>query len=229
MACIYQYVNKLNGHMYIGLTKNLQRRHNDHCQAAKNPNSRDYNLTFHKALRKYGPENFDLNILEDNLPDDDISYLKQREIYWIEKFNTYNDRQHYNETPGGDLPGKNTIHLGEEHGMAKLSEEDVIFCRKEYQKGSRSRGIYNQYFKDKIHYGGFLRMWHGQTWKHIMPETFDYNPHRAKYGAADRDIISELYQESGLNMRAFVKTEECYVGYGTLWNMINHPEFYDNK
>lgn len=101
MACIYQDVNKLNGHMYIGLTKNLQRRHNDHCQAAKNPNSRDYNLTFHKALRKYG--------------------------------------------------------------------------------------------------------------------------------AADRDIISELYQESGLNMRAFVKTEECYVGYGTLWNMINHPEFYDNK
>ena len=64
MSCIYQYVNKINGHMYIGLTNNLKRRHNDHVSAANNPKNKDYNLAFHRALRKYSSENFDLNILE---------------------------------------------------------------------------------------------------------------------------------------------------------------------
>lgn len=58
--------------------------------------------------------------------------MKEREIYWIKFFNAYEDRKHYNETPGGDLPGYNTVHLGEEHGMAKLTTEEVIFCRKCY-------------------------------------------------------------------------------------------------
>ena len=47
--------------------------------------------------------------------------------------------------------------------MAKLTEEDVIFCRKSYQEGKRSRDIYNEYFKDKITWGGFLRMWHEKS------------------------------------------------------------------
>lgn len=229
MACIYQYVNKINGHMYIGLTNNPKRRYFEHWFSANNQNDKDYNQAIHRALRKYGKENFDFNILEDNIPDDNKELLKEREIYWIAKFNTYKDKQHYNETPGGDLPGYNTIHLGENHGKAKLTNEDVIFCRKEYKKGSRSRNIYNQYFKNKINYGGFLRMWHGKTWKHIMPEVFNINPHRAKYGEKDKDIIRALYEKSGLNLNNFSKTKECYVGYGTLWKMINNPEFYNGK
>lgn len=62
-----------------------------------------------------------------------------------------------------------------------------------------------------------------------MPEVFEKNPHRAKYTAEDRDIITNLYKESGLTLNQFQKTKECYVGYGTLWKMINNPEFYDNK
>lgn len=209
------------------MTNNFQRRHNDHLSASKNPNNRDYNLPIHKAIRKYGIENFEVNILEDNI--EDINLLKEREIYWIKYFNTYENREHYNETPGGDLPGKNTVHLGEDHGRAILTEKEVIMCRESYKKGLRSRNIYEQYFTDKMSYDSFLKMWHGTTWKHVMPEVFEHNPHRAKYTAKDRDIIRELYQASGKNLRQFVKSEECYVGYGTLWKMINEPEFYDNK
>lgn len=72
-------------------------------------------------------------------------------------------------------------------------------------------------------------MWHGTTWKHIMPEVFENNPHRAKYTEIDRDIITALFQESGLSLKKFSETEECYVGYGTLWKMINTPEFYTGK
>lgn len=62
-----------------------------------------------------------------------------------------------------------------------------------------------------------------------MSEVFENNPHRAKYTEADRDIIVTLFKESGLSMRAFVKTPQCYVGYGTLWKMLKEPEFYNGK
>ena len=213
--------------MYIGFSNDPERRYRDHKKSSFNPNDKDYNDTVHKAIRKHGLENFDFNIIESNIGT--ISEAKEREQYWIKFYNTYEDRQHYNETPGGDCPGFKTIHKGEEHGMAKLTEEDVKYCRQCYKEGLRSRDIYEQSFKDKISYSGFLRMWHGDNWKHIMPEVFEHNPHRAKYGAKDRDIIRDLFFKSGLSISAFSKTKECYVGYGTLWKMINTPEFYDNK
>ena len=227
MSCgIYRITNKINGHMYIGLSKNIEKRIKDHfSHGLEGKRKDDLSKPLYRAFKKYGLENFEWDILEECSETD----LKEKEIYWIGFYNTYEDREHYNETPGGDLPGKNSLRIGEDHGMAKLSTEDVIFCRQEYAKGSRSRDIHNKYFKDKINYGGFLRMWHGQTWKHIMPEVFKNNPHRAKYGAADRDIIVQLFKESGLSLSAFSKTEECYVGYGTLYRMVHEPEFYNGK
>ena len=227
MTCgIYQIKNKINGHMYIGLSKNIEHRFNDHKTKPFSSNKPDdINKALYKAIRKYGVHNFEFNILEECLE----SELKDKEIYWISYYNTYEDRQHYNETPGGDLPCENTVHLGEEHGMAKLTTQDVIFCRESYRKGYRSRDIWEKYFSTKISYSGFLRMWHGQNWKHIMPEVFNNNPHPAKYGERDCEIISQLFEESHLSLSAFVKSEECYVGYGTAWKMIHNPEFYKGK
>lgn len=227
MNSIYMYKNKINGHMYIGLASNPQRRYSEHKNAALNPNSDEYDYPIHAAIRKYGLENFDFIILEDNLSS--VEKMKEREQYWIKYYNTYEDRAHYNQTPGGDCVGEKSIHRGEEHGMAKLTEKDVIFCRECYQKGLRSRDIWNKYFSEKITYVGFLRMWHGKTWKHIKPEVFNFNPHRGNYTAADRDIITALYRQSGLTLNQFQKTKECYVGYGTLYKMVHDPSFYDNK
>ncbi len=227
MNSIYQYKNKINGHMYIGMAKDADRRYKDHENASFNKNHKQYDYPIHAAIRKYGLNNFDFNILEDNLPN--IEKMKQREIYWISYYNTYKNRQHYNQTPGGDMPGSKTIHLGSTHGMAKLNETEVEFCRECYKKGLRSRDVWNQYFINKISYQGFQRMWHGQTWKHIMPEVFQNNPHKAKYGAKDRDYLTKKFKESGLSLSAFQKTKECYVGYGTLYKMIHNPSFYDGK
>ena len=226
MGCIYKYTNKIHNHIYIGLTNNLKRRDNDHISASKNPKNRDYNLPFHRALRKYGRDNFDLSILEDNIPKD---LLQEREIYWIKYYNAYEDKQHYNSTPGGDLPSKNTVHLGENHGMAILTLEEVKQCRLWYSEGKRSRDIYDNYFSNKLPYNSFLKMWHGITWKFVMPEVFNNNPHPGKYGYNDCITINELYKASGLSLNKFQKTKECYVGYGTLYKMINNPEFYKNK
>lgn len=155
--------------------------------------------------------------------------MKAREIYWIQYYNFYKDKKHYNATPGGDCVGENSCLKGEAHARHLLTEEEVKYCRQAYKEGKRSRNIYNEKFKEKMTYNGFLGMWHGKTWTDIMPEVFANNPHKAKYGAEDRDIITALFEESSLSLRQFQKAEECYVGYGTLWKMINQPDFYEGK
>lgn len=228
MWCIYKYENIINGHMYIGLTNNFKRRLSEHITSAYNPNYSDYDTRIHRAIRKYGIKNFNCSIIEDNI--ETLESAKERESYWIKEYNTFENEEHYNLTPGGDIPNANQVHIGEEHGMAILTEEEVRKCREFYKEGKRSREIYELYYKDRgISYSGFSAMWHGKTWKHIMPEVFKSNPHRAKYNSEDRDYIVEKYLASGLKTYSFSKSKECYVGYGTLWNMINNPSFYDDK
>ena len=48
--------------------------------------------------RKYGPDSFECKILEDNINDQEV--LKEREIYWIDHYNTFCDG--LNATMGGD-------------------------------------------------------------------------------------------------------------------------------
>ena len=72
------------------------------------------------AMRKHGRDNFSFQIIEECSEDN----LAEREKYWIEQLHTYENG--YNETRGGELSGPNNVHLGEEHGMAKLTEAEVI-------------------------------------------------------------------------------------------------------
>ena len=90
MGCIYMYTNKINGMKYVGQTIcKLSKRHNEHIK-------RD-NSYIDMALRKYGEDNFTLEILEDNISDADT--LNNREIYWINFYDSFNHG--YNLTKGG--------------------------------------------------------------------------------------------------------------------------------
>ena len=86
---IYKWTNKINNKSYIGQTVNPRKRYNEHCRAKTN----DY---FHYALRKYGKDNFDYVVLEDNI---ERSMLNDREIYWIKYYDTF--KNGYNMTEGG--------------------------------------------------------------------------------------------------------------------------------
>lgn len=52
-------------------------------------------------------------------------------------------------------------------------------------------------------YNSFLRMWHGKTWKHIMPEVFKYNPHPGKYTEEDCNEIRRRFfdREKPISLR----------------------------
>lgn len=95
MGIIYKAENKVNGKVYIGKTvKKLRIRRNHHFSCAKNNR---YNMYFHRAIRKYGKENFIWEVLDFCDDEDDLNYLEQE---YIKMFDSYNNG--YNLTKGGE-------------------------------------------------------------------------------------------------------------------------------
>lgn len=94
---IYSYINKINGHRYIGKTNNIERRKREHKSQAYNLGSKYYNALWPSKIRQYGYDNFDFEILE--ITDD--QHWIEREQYWIKYYNTFKGIG-YNTTEGGD-------------------------------------------------------------------------------------------------------------------------------
>lgn len=84
---IYKFENKLNGKIYIGQSRCIERRYADHVYC-KNP---VYELD--RAIKKYGIENFNYDILEtfntSNLYEVN-KWMDEREEYYIKFYNCLN-------------------------------------------------------------------------------------------------------------------------------------------
>lgn len=98
-GCIYIINNDINDKIYVGKTKQRDRRarwrnHRSDCNRGKQPNSLLY-----KAMRKYGLEHFDFKIIEEDIPE---NQLNKREQYWIKYYDSHNPNKGYNLTDGGD-------------------------------------------------------------------------------------------------------------------------------
>lgn len=97
MGKIYKVINKSNGNIYIGQTRQpIYRRWLDHCYSAETLGHKDYTCPLHNAIRKYGRDNFIIEEVED-CPNE---LLNEREIYWIQQYDSYNNG--YNADLGGD-------------------------------------------------------------------------------------------------------------------------------
>lgn len=162
MIYIYKYENKINGNVYIGQTVAPKARHSSHMSAAFNKNATDYNSQFHQAVRKYGRDKFEYEILEIG----PLENASEMERFWIAKYDSF--RKGYNATPGGEF---GVSQKGERNGRAKLNENDVIDIRNMYNDHVPFREAY-ALFSHKISKRGFQSVWWGYTWKHIMPEVY---------------------------------------------------------
>lgn len=104
MSCgIYKYENKINHNIYIGQSIDIKKRFREHKSAAFNPQNKDYNMVIHRAIRKYGLDNFSFDIIEE-CPEE---LLNTREVFWIKYYDSYNNG--YNATEGGN---ESHIHMG---------------------------------------------------------------------------------------------------------------------
>lgn len=99
---IYRYKNKLNGKVYIGQTVDEYKRIQDHkfCKGK--------NTHFHNAIKKYGFDNFEYDVLFemefDSINDAKI-VLDDRERQFILEHNSFNKDVGYNLTFGGGGSG----------------------------------------------------------------------------------------------------------------------------
>lgn len=90
---IYLVTNKITGKQYVGQTiRTVEERWKDHCRV------KDDNY-FHRAIRKYGKENFEIEIIDTA---NNANELDQKEIYWIEHLRTLVPHG-YNTKPGGNV------------------------------------------------------------------------------------------------------------------------------
>ena len=95
MAYIYCIKNNINGKCYVGKTlKSPKERFSEHLYDAYKPT--EENRPLYRAIKKYGEDNFSLQILEECA--DELA--SEREMWYIEKLETY--AHGYNATIGGD-------------------------------------------------------------------------------------------------------------------------------
>lgn len=93
---IYKITNMLNNKAYIGQSKDIYVRWKNHKSDAFNKLSEVYNYPLYRAIRKYGIENFQFDIIERC----EYSKLNERELYYIKKFNTLSGNGYNQVLPG---------------------------------------------------------------------------------------------------------------------------------
>lgn len=95
--CVYRHVNKTNGKQYIGLTRQLPEQ-----RWGKNgSNYKNKCPHFWAAIQKYGWDNFDHEVVADNLTKDDACQLEKD---LIRMYNTQSREHGYNTLEGGTAP-----------------------------------------------------------------------------------------------------------------------------
>lgn len=119
MGYIYKITNLINNKIYVGQTRfEVKERFKEHLWAAK----RGIKYPLYSAIRKYGENNFKIEIIEEI----EDSLLNEREKFWIEKLNTFIKNQHgYNATYGGE--GNSIIDKNEIYKLwdEKLSIQEI--------------------------------------------------------------------------------------------------------
>lgn len=103
--CIYCYTNKINGKKYVGQAVNFKKRHKQHISKSSN------RFIIDRAIKKYGIENFEIEILKENL--ETRCLLNLWESYYINKLNTLDKEKGYNMSGGGSN-GNNFINKTDE-------------------------------------------------------------------------------------------------------------------
>lgn len=134
MGIIYKTTNLHNNKIYIGKAK------------INDPVYLGSGVILKQAIEKYGKENFTKEIIEEC----DNFIIDQREIFWIDKFNSTDRTIGYNIATGGtggdtttNHPEKNNIVKKRTHGLTQwhqsLSESEKALRGKKISDGKKGK------------------------------------------------------------------------------------------
>lgn len=134
---VYKITNKVNGKIYIGITNQGSGvRYYKHWSDARKGDP----CPIHKAMAKYGKENFRLEIIDFA---DTYDELKEKEKFYIKKFNSMDRSVGYNLTEGGDgtfgrLHSEETKEKIRQKALGRKASEEAKKRMSESRKGKCS-------------------------------------------------------------------------------------------
>lgn len=219
MYKIYRITNLINGKIYVGQTKQiLKERFQQHC-LSKN------NMLISRAIKKYGKENFKIEILETCI---NLEELNNSEIKWIKDLNSLNPNG-YNVLEGGrnaklpeemlkqktdKISGKNNYLYGKKHSEETLKKMSDVKknkkCSENHKKNISKANLHKPPFNKKMYKGIY------------------YEECRKKWIAQIKVNNKRIYLGGYLlpedAARAYDKALMIYFGQGYL----NFKEEYDN-
>lgn len=112
MYYIYKIENKVNHKIYIGLTNNIDRRHNRHFSDLRH--NRHDNKFMQSEFNKYGEDAFSFEIVfQGDVTSDEISKLEEK---YVAQYDSYHNG--YNQNQGGNF--------GPANGGSKLTKTDIF-------------------------------------------------------------------------------------------------------
>ena len=149
--------NICNGKKYVGQSKNIARRWNEHKRAYKYNNTYLYN-----AMCKYGIDHFKFEVIEEC----DVCDLNDKEKYYISLYNTTAPHG-YNLSHGG----QGGAAMGKYNPNSKITDELVFQIRERYANYERKSKVYNDY-SNIISINTFSDIWTGKTWSHVHMDVY---------------------------------------------------------
>lgn len=174
---IYRVVNVKNSKVYIGFDSNWPNRQKRHIRDSKNLKSKAYNDVFHKAIRKYGEENFVWESIYVSL---DGNHCKDvMENYFITEYMSFighDNSNGYNMTLGGD--GMLGFKHKESSKLKNSQSCGKIF--KVWHKNGQlieDKHIKNFCIDNNLNYDGFKKLLHGDlfSYKQFYPYSNEKN------------------------------------------------------
>ena len=140
-SCVYMWTNLVNGKKYVGQTQCFgQRMARYRCGYRK--------TNIEKAIHEYGTENFDIVVLERDVP---LDMLNEREQYWIDYYQTYDEKHGYNVQRYA-RSNRGYKHTQEWRDKFSATLKDKWATDKEYRKfwSDRMSGENNYFYGKKL-------------------------------------------------------------------------------
>lgn len=120
--CIYLWTNLINGKVYVGQAQNFYER------MLKYKNGRELHRAIGRAINKYGIDNFDISVLEKDLP---CNKLNEREQYWMDYYNSYDLTVGYNVCK---IAGTTSGFHHSKKSRKKMSDAKIKFYKQNKDK-----------------------------------------------------------------------------------------------
>lgn len=205
---VYMHTNLFNNKRYVGITKQKASRR------WRKGNGYYLNAHFYRAIQRDGWNNFNHEIIKDNLSKEEACLL---EMELIAKYKTNNDKFGYNKSSGGESPNEGTVMSDKVRLKMSIAHKgkplaEGVGKRISEAKKNKSNGLEGRYGRDSQR-AGLVRQIDINTGE-IVAEYFGYYEMERKTGFKQspikRAVSGQQKQSYGFKWEYIPRRDLCH-------------------